>query len=62
VRIPLVAYLAQSTMTIPLVGITFAGLGLGVVGAWYAAIVDVTLRSILLAWRFFHGGWKRVDV
>jgi Na+-driven multidrug efflux pump len=62
VRVPLVAYLAQSTVTLPLVGVTFTGMGLGVVGAWYAAIVDVTFRSILLAWRFFHGGWKRVEV
>lgn len=62
VRVPLVVYLAQSTVTLPLVDMTFAGLGLGVVGAWYAAIVDVTFRSVLLAWRFFHGGWKRVEV
>jgi putative MATE family efflux protein len=62
VRLPLVAYLAQTTWTLPLVGIAIPGLGLGVVGAWYAAIVDVTLRSVLLAWRFFHGGWKKVEV
>jgi Na+-driven multidrug efflux pump len=37
-------------------------LSLGVVGAWYAAIIDVTLRSILLSWRFFHGGWQHVEV
>jgi putative MATE family efflux protein len=37
-------------------------LHLGVLGAWYAAIIDVTLRSILLSWRFFHGGWQHVEV
>ena len=37
-------------------------LGLGVYGAWYAAIIDVTIRSVLLTWRFFHGGWQHVEV
>jgi putative MATE family efflux protein len=37
-------------------------LGLGVYGAWYAAIIDVTVRSVLLTWRFFHGGWQHIEV
>jgi MATE family, multidrug efflux pump len=37
-------------------------LGLGVVGAWYAMVTDIVVRAILLAWRFFHGGWQRIEV
>jgi Na+-driven multidrug efflux pump len=49
VRLPLAYYLINV-------------LQLGVLGAWYAAIIDVSLRSVLLAWRFFHGGWQHVEV
>jgi hypothetical protein len=40
----------------------FPGQGRGVIDAWYAAIADVTVRAVLLSWRFFHGGWQRIDV
>jgi Na+-driven multidrug efflux pump len=62
IRVPLAMYLVDHQFTLPLVAGTFAGLGLGVIGAWYAAIADVTVRSVLLCWRFFHGGWQHVDV
>jgi putative MATE family efflux protein len=62
VRVPLATYLVDHQFTVPLVAGTFAGLGLGVIGAWYAAIADVTVRSVLLCWRFFHGGWQHVEV
>jgi putative MATE family efflux protein len=34
-------------------------LGWGVVGAWYAMAIDLTVRAILVIWRFGHGGWRR---
>lgn len=34
----------------------------GVVGAWYAMLIDLTLRCSCMAWRFWHGGWVQVDV
>ena len=62
IRVPLAMYFVDNHFTIPLLGSTFTGLGLGVVGAWYAAIADVTVRMLLLVWRFFHGGWQRIEV
>jgi Na+-driven multidrug efflux pump len=32
------------------------------VGAWYAMVTDIVFRAILLAWRFFHGGWQQIAV
>jgi putative MATE family efflux protein len=62
VRIPLAIYLAYPTITLPIVGVMFAGMNYGVVGAWYAMVADVTLRAALLTWRFFHGGWQHIEV
>jgi Na+-driven multidrug efflux pump len=62
VRIPLAIYLAYPTITLPIAGITLAGMNFGVVGAWYAMVADVTLRAALLSWRFFHGGWQHIEV
>jgi Na+-driven multidrug efflux pump len=38
------------------------GWNLGVQGAWWAMVIDVAIRSLLLAIRFTTGGWKRVHV
>lgn len=62
VRLPLALYLAQDTVTIPLIETSFAGLGLGAVGAWYGAVSDLTCRAFLLTGRFWHGGWKETAV
>ena len=62
IRMPLASYFVNSHVTIPFIGHTMAGLSLGVVGAWYAAITDVSIRSVLLAFRFFHGGWQKIEV
>ena len=60
-RVPLAIYLAHDEITIPYVA-TIAGAGLGVVGAWYAAIADIVLRCGLLIARFQHEGWQKIDV
>jgi putative MATE family efflux protein len=62
IRVPLALYLVDNHFTLPFVAGTFTGLGLGVIGAWYAAIADVTVRAVLLSWRFFHGGWQKIEV
>jgi putative MATE family efflux protein len=62
VRIPLACFLAWDAVPLPLLGAGFAGAGLGVVGAWWAMVTDVVLRSLLVAARFVHGGWRRVRV
>ncbi len=62
VRIPLAVWLAYDVVHVPLVGVEFAGWNLGVVGAWYAMVVDVYLRCLLTSLRWWHGGWQRVEV
>ncbi len=42
-----------------LLAITF---GLGVPGAWVAAIMDINTRSLLMYLRFRQGHWKHLDV
>jgi putative MATE family efflux protein len=42
-----------------LLAITF---GLGVPGAWVAAILDINVRAALMFWRFRQGKWKRIIV
>jgi putative MATE family efflux protein len=34
----------------------------GVEGAWYAMLADLSFRCLLVVYRFWHGGWKRVEV
>ena len=45
VRVPLAIYLSHDLVPLPLVGGTIAGAGLGVVGAWYAAVLDIVARG-----------------
>ena len=61
-RIPLATYLAHDSLAIPGTSIAIQGLALGVVGAWYAMVIDVTFRCLLFIGRFAHGGWQRVEV
>ena len=37
-------------------------LGMGLMGAWYAMTIDITIRGILNGLRFRSGSWKRVQV
>ncbi|HQF12588.1 MAG TPA: MATE family efflux transporter [Thermogutta sp.] len=62
VRIPVAYWLALSSVPIPWVNDPLPGLGLGVLGAWYAMVTDLYVRAILTAWRFWQGGWKEVRV
>jgi Na+-driven multidrug efflux pump len=60
-RVPLAAYLAQSVVHIPLFG-AISGMGLGVVGAWYGAVIDIIVRCFLMTLRFRHDAWQRIDI
>ncbi len=60
IRLPLASYWSQDQLEF--LGVSLSGMALGVVGAWYAMIVDVVLRSLMLIARFVHGGWQHVDV
>jgi putative MATE family efflux protein len=62
VRLPLCYWLAYETLTLPVVGMTVDGWNLGVVGAWYAMVIDATVRCGLILGRFFEGGWRKVKV
>jgi len=42
-----------------LLAITF---GLGVPGAWVAAVLDINTRALLMFWRFRRGRWKEIKV
>jgi putative MATE family efflux protein len=61
-RLPLATVLAWDQVPLPLVEGSVPGAGLGVPGAWYAMVIDVIVRSILVVWRFGQGGWKHVNV
>jgi Na+-driven multidrug efflux pump len=47
---------------IPVAYLLAHGCGLGIRGAWYAMVADLTVRCILVGLRFRHGGWKRIEV
>ncbi|MHC4178699.1 MAG: MATE family efflux transporter [Planctomycetota bacterium] len=62
VRIPAAYWLAFESIRIPGTEWIIPGCDLGVLGAWCAMVTDVTLRAALVVSRFWHGGWKRVEV
>jgi putative MATE family efflux protein len=47
---------------IPLAYVFAHSLSWGVEGAWYAMVADVVFRCVLVSFRFWHGGWKWVEV
>jgi putative MATE family efflux protein len=49
-------------LRLPLAYLFTSGLGLGLQGAWYAIMIDMSLRTILYWRRFRSGAWTRVRV
>lgn len=49
-------------LRIPLAYLMAQHWGWGVTGAWYAMAIDLAVRCVLVNYRFWHGGWKRVKV
>lgn len=62
VRIPAAYWLAFESFQVPGTDILLAGWGLGVAGAWYAMVTDLGVRALLVLYRFWHGGWTRIEV
>lgn len=62
VRLPVAYWLCFDTLSIPGTNWTLIGWGLGIQGAWYAMVVDLAVRATLVLYRFWHGGWRRIDV
>ena len=62
IRIPLAAVFAFETLEIPILGTVVSGMGWGIEGAWYAMVIDLFLRSIMVTLRFLQGGWKRIKI
>ena len=55
----LVGYLGIRLPAAYLLAFTY---GMGVAGAWYAMVLDLVLRCIMINIRFWHGGWQKVEV
>ena len=62
VRLPGACWLAWDSVPLPGTGLELPGWGWGVAGAWYAMLADNLVRSLLVVWRFAHGGWKWIEV
>jgi putative MATE family efflux protein len=62
VRVPLAIYLAHDVIALPFIDVDLPGAGLGIVGAWYAAVIDIVTRALLLMARFRHDAWQRIEV
>lgn len=60
IRLPLAAWLAWDEVSIG--PYTLAGFGYGVQGAWWAMVIDVAVRCLVISYRFWHGGWRHVKV
>ena len=55
---------AGSTLLIRVPAVYIVGimLGYGLNGIWIALCAELSFRSLIFAWRFRHGGWKKVQV
>jgi len=61
VRIPLAALFSLEDLSF--IGLADVKLfGWGVIGAWYAMVADLWVRSVFLIWRFFSGKWRNVQI
>ena len=54
-----IALLSMWAIRIPLALLFVLKLGLGLRGAWYALLIDLTLRGIVTLARFYSGRWKK---
>ena len=59
IRIPLAAYMALSTVSIPYTGIIFSGLGYGAVGVWFAMAISNMLSAGIGGIFYIKGDWKK---
>jgi len=62
VRIPLAYCLAWSEMVLPITGTVVPLVGLGVRGAWYAMVADLSVRCALILLHYRRGKWQKTIV
>lgn len=62
VRIPLAYVLALPTSALPGALAWVGGYDFGVPGAWYAMLIDLGVRCLLIVARFSTGAWKNIAV
>jgi putative MATE family efflux protein len=60
VRLPLALWLCFPGPLLIWGEFAITGWGWGVVGAWYAMAADLTTRAVVMATRFWQGGWRRM--
>jgi MATE family, multidrug efflux pump len=61
IRMPLAYLLTRSVVDLGSLG-SVTGWNLGLMGAWIAMFVDLTIRGILFLWRFVSGRWMMIRV
>lgn len=61
VRVPLAYYLTRSEVDLGILGV-HAGWDLGLLGAWWAMVADLSLRGVFFWIRFAGGRWQMVRV
>jgi putative MATE family efflux protein len=62
IRIPLAYWLTRGHISLAGGEYLLTGWDLGILGAWYAMVVDICFRSLLVLGRFLQGGWSRIEV
>jgi len=62
VRLPLAVLLARDSIVLPAGLGSVEGLGLGVIGAWYAMAADLTIRGLAMLIIFTRKNWSRVRI
>ena len=62
IRVPGAMWLAWDEVPLSFLSTSIAGFGWGVHGAWMAMVVDVAIRSFLLAGHFAGGKWRHVKL
>ncbi len=60
IRIPLACLFGWGAFSV--LGFSVEGFAWGLAGAWWAMLIDVVARSLLMTWRFLQGGWKEIAV
>jgi Na+-driven multidrug efflux pump len=64
VRVPLlITWIGFLCIRIPLAyALTRPGVGLGLLGAWLAMLIDIWVRGLIIVWRFAVGRWQSMHV
>jgi len=57
-----VSALGMFAVRLPIALVLAFPLGLGVLGAWIAFVVEYNVRAAIIAWRFRKGAWKTIKV